>query len=61
MKKILLSLVVPLVFITTLSAQISQEQADQIIVERLSNEAGDFTIYAKEDMQTEFEITTSNG
>ena len=61
MKKILLSLVVPLVFMTTLSAQISQEQADQIIIERLSNEAGDFTIYAKEDMQTEFEITTSNG
>jgi len=61
MKKILLSLVVPLVFMTTLSAQISQEQADEIVIERLSNETKPYCIYAQKEVQTEFEITTATG
>ena len=61
MKKILLSLVVPLVFMTTLSAQISQEQADEIIIERLSDETKPYCLYAQKEVQTEFEITTATG
>jgi len=61
MNKILLSLVVPLVFMTTLSAQISQEQADRIIIERLSDETKPYCLYAQKEVQTEFEITTATG
>jgi hypothetical protein len=61
MKKILFSLAVPLVFMATLSAQITQEQADKIIIERLNHDTSDFIIYAKEEVQTNFEITTSIG
>ena len=46
---------------TTLSAQITQDQADEIIIERLSNETKPYCIYAQKEVQTEFEITTSNG
>ena len=58
MKKILLLLAMPLVCMTTLSAQISQEQADQIVIEHLSNETKPYCVYAKEDVQTGFEVTT---
>jgi len=61
MKKILLLLAMPLVCMTTLSAQISQEQTDQIVIEHLSNETKPYCIYAKEDVQTNFEVTTATG
>ena len=61
MKKILIFLVIPFLFFSTLSAQITQEQADQIVIERMSNELQYHSIYAKEDLQTGFEITTSLG
>jgi len=60
MKKSILLLFLPFIFSFTLSAQITQEQADQIIIEHLS-EINDFTLYAKADVQTGFEITTSTG
>jgi len=61
MKKILLSLIVPLVFITTLSAQISREQADQIVQQRLDNATKPYCAYVQEEVQTEFKITTTTG
>jgi hypothetical protein len=61
MKKILLLLFLPFLSLLSLTAQITQEQADEIVLERLCNETGDFTIYAKEDVQANFEITTFTG
>ena len=61
MKKILLSLVVPLVFMMTLSAQILQEQADEIVQQRLESETKPYCLYAQKEVQTEFEITTATG
>jgi len=61
MKQILLLLSLPFLSFFSLTAQITQEQADEIVIERLCNDTGDFTIYAKEDVQTNFEITTSTG
>jgi len=60
MKKLLLLIALPFMFLT-LSAQITQEQADKIAIERLSSEMKFFTIYAQENVQTKFEITTSTG
>jgi hypothetical protein len=61
MKKIFLSMVVPLVCMATLSAQISQKEADQIVIKYLGDKTTDITIYAKEDVQTGFEMITSTG
>jgi len=61
MKKILLLLVAPIVFMTTLSAQISQKEADEIVIERLSDETKPYCLYAQKEVQTEFEITTATG
>jgi len=61
MKKSILLLFLPFIFSSTLSAQIWQEHADQIVIEHLSKETNDFTLYAKDSTQTGFEITTSTG
>jgi hypothetical protein len=61
MKKIFLSMVVPLVCMATLSAQISQKEADNIVQQRLESETKPWTVYAKEDVQTGFEMITSTG
>jgi len=61
MKKILLSLIAPLAFIATLSAQISQQEADEIVLQRLEGETKAYCIYAKEEVQTGVEITISTG
>ena len=47
MKKILLLLVVPFVFLSVLSAQISQAEADEIVLERMSREIPPYTIYSR--------------
>jgi len=60
MKKLLLLIALPFMFLT-LSAQITQEQADIIVIEFFGNVSCDFTLYAKEDVQTGFEITTTTG
>ena len=59
MKQILLLLSLPFLSFFSLTAQITQEQADEIVIERLCNDTGDFTIYAKEDVQTNFELATA--
>ena len=51
----------PLISLFSLSAQITQTDADSIVKKRMSNETLDFTIFAKEDVQTGFEIATSTG
>ena len=60
MKKLLLLIALPFMFLT-LSAQITQEQADAIVIEHIGNVASNFILYAKEDVQTGFEITTTTG
>jgi len=61
MKKILIFLVFLLASLFSLSAQVTQEQADEIVIERMKGEASEFTIYAKDDVQTGFEIVTTKG
>jgi len=61
MKKIFPLIFMPLISLFSLSAQITQTDADSIVKKRMSNETLDFTIFAKEDVQTGFEITTATG
>ena len=57
-KKVLL-FIVALVFLSALSAQTTQEQADAIVWECLNKEIQVCTMYAKEDVQEEMIITSS--
>ena len=60
-KKSILLILVLLALATSLSAQITQEQADEIAIERLVSEIG-FTLYAKDDVQPEgFTVATATG
>jgi hypothetical protein len=59
MKKILLFLALPLVYCFSLSAQITQEEADEIVKERMQSELKFFTLHALKEVQTGFEITTA--
>jgi hypothetical protein len=61
MKKFILLMVTPLVFVVTLSAQVSQEEADEIVQQRLEGETQPCSVYAKEGVQTEFEVLTATG
>jgi RNA polymerase subunit RPABC4/transcription elongation factor Spt4 len=62
MKKSLLTLIAPLVLFSTLSAQITQQQADFIVQQRMSDETKPFTVYAKENVQpTGYTISTATG
>ena len=61
MKKIFPLILIPLLSLFSVSAQITQAEADSIVKERFSNNTSDFTIFAKEDVQTGFEITTATG
>ena len=61
MKKIFLFTLVPFAFLITLSAQITREQADEIVLERITPNMQSCVI-AKEDVQAEgITITTSSG
>jgi len=60
MKKIFPLIFMPLISLFSLSAQITQAEADNIVKERMSDEEN-YTIYAKENVQTGFEITTTTG
>ena len=57
MKKILLIIVAPFVFFSGLSAQITQEKADEIVSEYLQQEALQYVVYAKEGVQTNMTIS----
>ena len=62
MKKLLLLLVAPCVVFSTLSAQITQKEADEIVQQRLDGETKPYTVYAKETVQTEgFTVMTATG
>jgi len=60
MKKILL-LTMLFAFVSALSAQITQERADEIVLERINQETQPYIVYAKEGVQTETTITTTTG
>ena len=62
MRKILLLIVAPFAFLSALSAQITQKEADGIVLERLKQETQFYTVYAKANLQKEgFTITTAAG
>jgi hypothetical protein len=62
MKKLILTLIAPIVLFSTLSAQITQQQADSIVQQRMSSETKPFIVYAKEDVQPiGYTITTTTG
>ena len=61
MKKKLLLVAVPFVFLSALSAQVTQAQADEIVMERMSQETQVHTIFSKDGVQTEMTITIANG
>ena len=61
MKKILLLLTAPFAFFFVLSAQIMQEKADSIVMERLNQETQPYNVYAKKGVQTNMIVTTSAG
>jgi hypothetical protein len=60
MKKIFFLFAIPFMFFS-LHAQVTQEQAGEIVIEYLNDVTGDFTLYTKEELQTVFEITTVTG
>ncbi len=59
MKKLLLLLVAPFVFLSSLSAQITQEEADGIVLNYMSGETRSYTVYAKENIQENMIVTAS--
>ena len=62
MKKLLLLLVAPCIVFSTLSAQITQKEADEIVKQRLDDETKPYAVYAKEAVQTEgFTVITATG
>jgi hypothetical protein len=62
MKKLILSLVAPFLLLSALSAQITQQEADEIVKERLDSEINIYAVYAKEDLHTErTTIATATG
>jgi len=61
MKKIILLFIVSLVFIPSLQAQITQGEADEIVKERLYYEVCNVTIHSNDNLQENFNITTSTG
>ena len=61
MKKILLLIAAPFAFLFALSAQTTQEEADAIVLKRLSQETLPYIVSAKEDVQTSMTVSTANG
>ena len=62
MKKISLLTTILLASFSALSAQITQEKANEIVLQRMSQETQQYTIYAKEGVQMDgITITTSTG
>ncbi|MCL1943077.1 MAG: hypothetical protein FWF54_05960, partial [Candidatus Azobacteroides sp.] len=60
--KIILLIIAPFAFLSALSAQITRNEADEIVSERMSREVQPYTVYAGENVQTEgVTVTTSGG
>ncbi len=60
MKKIVLSIAASFVSLF-ISAQVTQSASDTIVLERMSRETQQYTLHAKEEVQTQYSITTSAG
>ncbi len=60
MKKIVLSIAASFVSLFV-SAQVTQSASDTIVLERMSQETRQYTLHAKEEVQTQYSITTSAG
>ena len=60
-KRVLLLIIAPFVFLSAFAAPITQKEADEIVLERMSQEMQPYTIYAKADVQTKMAITATNG
>jgi len=62
MKKVILLLIAPFILFSTLSAQITQKEADDIVKQRLIGETKPYTVYAKNDVQSEgYTVITTTG
>ena len=61
MKKTLLLIAAPFAFLFALSAQTTQEEADAIVLKRINQDTWNYTIHAKEGLQTKLTVTTSAG
>ena len=48
-------------FFSALSAQVTQKQADFIVLEHMSSETQHYIVYAQNEVQTEMTITTAKG
>jgi len=59
MKKSLLLITLPFMFFITLSAQITQEHADLIILGHLPNDTSAYTLYAKDTVQPNYVVLTA--
>ena len=59
MKKIFLLITLPFMFFITLSAQITQEHADLIILGHLPNDTSAYTLYAKDTVQPNYVVLTA--
>jgi hypothetical protein len=61
MKQLTLLIVASFAFLTGLSAQITREESDSIVLERLNREKLSYILYAKEGVQAEMTINTLKG
>ena len=61
MKKTLLLIMAPFVFLSALSAQITQKEANGIALKRLSKETQTYVVYAQREMQKKMIITSIDG
>ena len=58
---IVLTIVVPFVFLSASPAPITQEEADEIVMEYISREVQLYSVFSKEDIQVGATITTFTG
>ncbi len=61
MKKFILSIAISFLFLASLTAQITHEQADAIVLEQMNGESRAYTLYTLDGVQTEMVINTSDG
>ena len=64
MRRILLLIAAPFVFLSVTTAQVTQEQADEIVLQRISQNTQvyyQYILFAKESIQTKMSVTTAAG
>ena len=60
-KRIIIIIVQTFVFLSALPAKITQTKADEIVLERISQETQPYIVFAKEGIQTNMSVTTLAG